>query len=654
MTVGKSTIGLNTLGIDTIGNENIPAGGISPPPFVACSVLTLSNAQPPFNATVTYDSAPNTNRYTVTSTTGAPSQAFSFDPVNTFSLNTGAVVVAEVYGEQPSVANNGGGAGIGVLDVSGFSAFQGIKFDYGTGSNGQFSDVFGNPIGAANKPYPTTWPYVLKIEVAENGTATYRDNNGQSGLLSSLGAFTGITCGLFSLSSAPNTAGSSVSNTLNGGSQPFQLPLDNPSAESWCNQSGTPLPPFAEKFYTVVSAAPWSVLNNNDNAEVVHNGSSSGNISSSLGYSQAAPNPVGVTQVNNVVEIEVISVSGDPFQSSSSLVLQQTSSGEGITLENSSFSNQKQLEIANNVSFGSIRPLQVGDVFFIIYISSNNTIRLGYKLTGEDSIIFDEFDANGGPNAGATFLGVNAAQASGSARFKVNGLDSSLVVSDYPTGTTGYDGSALPSKTAPEVIDIKLEQNPFVEALGSGSSPTGVVNITGSTFTCNSDTSNCNFFALGNRFIQPTMGNIAIEAELTTLSASAREGLFLKGINSSSPFSEISILDNGSNVVIRVRDQFGTSTDTIISAGSFSSGDVVGIEYNPTTGVAIGHYKPSGLPEVTPVTSTATPFSSAYMPQVGGAIIPSGNTFVITQHWKAADMVLTYSSADDLEGNPAP
>ena len=192
----------------------VSSGGVAP---ALCQLLTLGPAGPENNSTAVY----NLNSYVVTNTAGGPNDNSGFDVSTVFSLDGGLTVVFSLTVNSLSQLSNDGLIGIAALDPVGFAVFQGVTLQFGSGVDGEIR-FLGSPSAQLSGLTFPTFPYTMQMEVAEDGSAAFSDEDATGPLRTNLvvpteGAFTGLSVALGSLAAAPLGAGENIDITMNGG-----------------------------------------------------------------------------------------------------------------------------------------------------------------------------------------------------------------------------------------------------------------------------------------------------------------------------------------------------------------------------------------------------------------------------------------------------
>lgn len=573
-------IGINASAGQTTGAQG---GGVTPPSF--CTVLNLGPGGPPDpNAIVVYAPAPGnaTNNFTVENVAGGAAPGFGLDPVNTFSLDGVGPVVAAVSALAPTVLNDGGSAGLIVVDV-GFTVFQSIQFDFGTGSNGQFKDLLGTPIGAADKPYPTVWPYELQVEVAEDGTATYSDNNGQSGALPSGGVFTGKILALAALGAAPLTAAGKSDITLLGGSTVMPLPLVNPAAVTWCNLSPVVILP-EYKFFETVPPDSIVVLSNADRTlTYINDNVEDGGFFDTVGWFSPIPtsvqNPDG-----NTVEIEINSNTDSAINGFLVFGLQGASTLRAFLIQQDFTSNRINLSNTDLFTY-DVGP---GDVFAVQPLdngASDSDVRFIFVPNGGTPVIFDPFPMDSSSDFVFNFSNIAVPQALGTFQATFNGKEADYSFADYPTGSVDYEGNPMPSKVSPYTRVAIWHDNPF-NSRHEVAGMTMVTSGAGKTLTATASTVTLTEgWAVCSSMIDNAGGAIvAVMLKITTADAAGQApALRLHGVGDNDR-GEIELKWAAGAITLTVRDDDFTINNYVIKpASTFSNGDVLALELFTST-----------------------------------------------------------------------
>lgn len=622
---------------------------------ILCTMLDLANAgPPPTNATVVYDPAPNTNRMSITRiAAGGASSAFGADVVNTFDLTGSVPVVFSVSCPMPSVLNDGGACGLAIFDSVGFTVIQGISFHFGTGSNGQFKDPNGTPISAANIAYPTTPKYKLQIEVHEDGSATYSDNNGQSGSLSSSGSFTGITSALSTFGDAPATAGGSVELTLNGGSEAMPLPLTDPTAETWCNLTPVVQVPEYKLFEVNPPDLTVSLSNSDRTINVV-----SDNINDS-DYFYSAGWPVSlipITQENpngNTFEFEV----NQNTTSIGSLLLLVTSQTVLSTQHIMAFSDTSNDKYHMSIDGGLLMttPIAAGDVVAMQVFDNGaaaSDIGFVFAPSGGTPFVLDTFSARAIDKFtfAAARTGGFPEAISNDLSMTFNGKEADYSFSNYRSGSVDYEGDPMPSKVSPYTrvatwYDLTFNVNHNTAGM------TAIVSGGGKTLTCTSSTAvMIQARATCSSGIKPNTGVVAAMMGITTADASGTAPEFkLTGLgNSTIEVGHIRIVSDGTDIILSIRIH-NTTTDTVIaSSTSFSSGDVVSLELDTVALTAKGIYFDGVTVHSTAAVSydgTGGEAKTLYLPAGGVEDLQIGEFCVLENQNLNTDMNATVKAA---------
>ena len=623
-----------------------------------CTQLTLaeSTVSPPNNATAVF----NGNNAVITNTAGGTADYSSADEVNIFSFKDAgsSPIVAEMTTNSISLADSGSSTSLLIADTSLSNYVQGVVVSFGTGSSdGTIFDGSFTPIFSGLNQSDFTFPYKAHIEVFEDGTGTFKDSDGRSSALAiAIGPALTNNLVFVGLASPPIVASETIDFTINGGSTPFLLPLDDSSAKTWCNLP--PYPLFEESFYISTLEAPAVLSNGDRTVSFTHDNVNTPEFIAGMGYAEGTQ---PVTIVQNTFELVVNANTDDAINGSlviSSGDLNGTVKEQFIEVGLIPSFNNYNINIGG-VNVSTIPALSPGDIFSATIIdgSPQPSIRFSYKIGSDDPVFLDPIELVGGTDFGSQAGFLVTPQASGMFQATYDGLESNMVIDTYPTGYTDSFGDAMPSKTAAETKLLQFEESPFF----TNSNGTGTVVLSGGNRTMTSTADGSNILTANgysSRFLSVGSGIRVIEMTIdtqidTTLGGFGDELLDFRALKEDVHGNSLIHLSKFSDDALKIRSQGASGTIFSVVKASYvpADGDVWAIEADTDNDLVRAHLWDGS----TLYTSgwIAHEFEVAYVPIAGFLTMPTSTTSVITQNFNAADLDgnITYSvGAMDLLG----
>ena len=425
-----------------------------------CTTLTLSELVPfTTNATAVYLS----NNVVVTNTAGGVNALLSLDTINTFDL-TGSVPLAfEATCLAPSVLDDNGAHGVGAISTD-FSAIGGLQRNFGTGADGTIGPIGGGAPVVSGLPRPT-FPYTFHVEINTDGSGTFEDSDGNSGSFTAqAGSFTGKTGQMLVLSSAPDTASSTVNATSNA-SGPLIIALTDPTAKTYCNLTGAPVTVAEYKFFEQSKDANVLLSNADRTITMTHDNVLQGDFI----YTFAFDSDIQTrgTYNGNVFELEIDTHTSEAITSFLFLeVGVAPQSPQGLSIAKDADSNAIRLDGWELFT----HTIASGDIFAALVLSDTSgafvETRWCFKPAGGDAVFITGIPLRDSDNTNSTNIVVENAssgvQAAGVLAMTFDGIDGDLGITNYPAATAkAYNGDPIPLSTAAESRNILWNINVF-------------------------------------------------------------------------------------------------------------------------------------------------------------------------------------------------
>jgi len=627
-------------------------GGIIP----ACRIIDLST-QFINEATAVI----NNNETTVTSLGGvAPVGIGIFDDALMQAKINADKFAFEMIAQEPSfLGENIMAVGFGEPDVFSSGAIGVFALGIpplGTGVGDWeitfLSDFMSAPIPVLSN-LTITFPYIVKV-VIQGNNLTFKDNQvpANTGVL---GAAAGLSSVFGSFVMANGVNNSLVGNTqtlkVEGKKENFVIDFEN-DALDWCQleQSGVlPSVPYTfQEFFQSGSAtfldrvAGWNTVNGVGATWI-------GSASYSLVNTEVKNNyvfefPTIIADLDSTAGGKLIRYQvGNVFADTCSAGILTSIITGGSSRTGVSFNTQDTIDSNYDALLQLFEiPTELDFVVSIAIINLNN-VRICYK-TAKQTVFFQEIKLRNYGNASAATATLNQSSSglpSGQEyRVQYNGIDADLVINNYPTNFLGFDGSALPTKTAVENLDAAwlLDYKLFYPENILGGE---YVDITNSGRTANAITTFDQSFLLNcSRFIQRDEGGfVAVSFQIY--------GLVTGGTNPNAYRFELQAMNRvsncrielvGADLLLRVLINGVSQPDQIIKTNYVAAiGDQFCLAMDNQFALVRGILQQSGVLYDTGYVSADNAVEVSWMPRAGHDNA-NGNTMLIVNQYLNVDL----------------
>jgi len=537
-----------------------------------CSVLTLATlAGPPATAGVVYTG----NNMLISNPDGLTTNSVvGYDAATTFDLNGSVPVAVEATCLAPSVLDDNGAMAI-VVVATDFSTNCGVTATFGTGADGTIEDLNANVI-LSGLPRPT-FPYTLHLEANEDGTGTFEDSEGNTGVIAAIAPFTGKTCVFATGTEPPDTMGATLDVTTNA-SGPLAIALTDPLAKTYCNLTPSPAAVAQYKFFEQSGDANAVLSNSDRTITVTHDNVLDGDFVEAFAFD--SDEQTRGTYSGNVFEFEIDSNTLSALNGFLSLLpVVSPDSARGLVIGQDFTSNFVSLD--NWQLF--THDVQAGDSFAAIITqdTANEEVltRFCFRPSLGNAVFITDWPLRGSDNINPTNLilqNQSVAQAAGVLAGTFNGIDGDLVIPNYPLGSVGYNGIAIPSHTIAETRNVLWQDTLYNNVHEQAGNTISVLTGNDLTIVTSAAAAIKNMRAWKNVMVEDGSGIRATGISITVpFTTGAGEICGAIGFGSDSSFvggnSRIWICVVAGDLVLYIEARDGTSTQTIIKGGYSSA-----------------------------------------------------------------------------------